>query len=183
MESRLCSIIAAVCLSVAAILVPSCLWARQHEEDPAELAAKIQHQTNPIKKVRLEIRLARLDLREASRAYGQNRARKGQRFLTAYLHEITGSWQLLESTGHNAAKKPQGFMELEIALRENARTLNNLEDRVYYMYQGSIETAEKEVNQLHSKVMLALFPGAAPPQAGTKAPKAAGSFTGKELPL
>ncbi len=171
--------LAILCVGGAVTLGSSHLWARHHES-AAEFAAKIHRERNPIKKARLEIRLARLDLQQASDAYGRNHARQGQALLADYLKEVNSSWRLLQSTGRNAAKKPEGFMQLEIALRENARTLRDLQDRVYYRYQGSISTLEKEVNQLHSKVLLALFPGASPPAAGAQNRKAAGSLPVKE---
>jgi septal ring factor EnvC (AmiA/AmiB activator) len=180
MDSRLYSLIAVLCVGGAAALVPSCLWARQRD-DAAEVEMKIEREHNPIKKARLEIRLARLDLRHSTDAYNHNQVQEAEKLLSEYLDEINSSWRLLESTGRNPARQPQGFMQLEIALRENARTLKDLQDRVDYMYQDAVEKAENEVNQLHSKVVLALFPGAAPPPAVNKASKAPSSLAGKEL--
>ena len=148
--------------------VPSRSAARGHD-DPAKLRDQIEHQTNPVKKAKLEIRLARVELRQVVDAYSHNQSMQGQRLLAAYLQDMNDSWNVLRKSGRNAASNPSGFMQLEIALRENARVLRDLHDRVAYFDQAPIAKTLGVLNLLHSRVLLALFPGAAPP--GTITPR------------
>ncbi|MGH9470061.1 MAG: hypothetical protein ACRD1N_06950, partial [Terriglobia bacterium] len=104
-----------------------------------------------------------VELQEAVQDYDQHQPDRGVKALAAFSHSMQDSWNVLESSGRNAATKPQGFMELEIALREDDRTLNDLRERISYYSRGPVDDALHRLSQLHSQVLLALFPGAAQP--------------------
>lgn len=161
-------------LAAAFLVTPAQMWARRHE-DIAKLIEEIQRQKNPVKKAKLEIRLARTELQQMVEAYDHNEVNRGQRLLETYLEDVNESWNLLKNSGRNAAKNPSGFMQLEIALRENARVLADLRDRVAYINQGPISKTLGAINQLHSRVLLALFPGAAPHGAAAQKPPIPGA--------
>lgn len=156
-------------------------WGRGHE-DAGSLTDQIQREKNPVKRTKLEIRLARFELQQMVEAYDQNNLAQGKRLLAAYLQNVQDSWRMLKNSGRNAAKNPSGFMQLEIAFRENARVLHDLRDRLSYLEQDPIEKALGALNQLHSQIVLVLFPGAAMPVAtAQKSPKpSANAFASKE---
>jgi hypothetical protein len=168
-------------LTAVVVLSPAHVWARHHD-DPAKLREQIERERNPVKKAKLEIRLARVDLEQGLNAYDQNHIRRGQRLLDAYVQTMNESWNLLKGSGRNAVKNPSGFMQLEIALRENARLLNDLEQRVTYLEQSPIRKTLGAMNRLHAHVLMAIFPGAAPPRVTVeKRPKTgASAFASKE---
>lgn len=143
-------------------LYPVPLWGRHHDT-PQKLEARIARERNPVKKAKFEIRLGNLLLDQAEQAYDSRHIPQGQRLLANYTSEMQDAWKLLKSTGRNAAKKPDGFMQLEIALRENNRDLHALRRRVFYLYRGPIDEALKTLGQLHNTVLVDLFPGAVPP--------------------
>jgi hypothetical protein len=155
---------AALLLILAGAAVPVRLWARHHE-DAASLTAHIEREKNPIKKAKLEIRLSKLELEQAVGSYDHHQLDSGKQQLAAFLGRVQDAWGHLKSSGRNAASKPDGFMQLEIALREDARSLNDLRERVAYFNRVPIDQAIQQLNQLHSEVLIALFPGAAPPAA------------------
>lgn len=140
------------------------LLARRHD-NVQELAARIQRESKPVKKAKLEIRMGTLLLDQAADAYDQHKIAQGQKLLSNSTHEMQDAAKLLDNTGRNAAKKPDGFMQLEIALRENARTLTELRERVFYLYRAPIDQALKTMSQTHAHVLVELFPGAVPPAA------------------
>lgn len=158
---------AALLLILAGAVVPARLWARHHD-DAASLTAHIQREKNPVKKAKLEIRLSKLELEQAVGSYDHRQLDPGKQQLAAFLSRVQKAWGLLKSSGRNAASKPDGFMQLEIALREDARSLNDLRERVAYFNRAPIDQAIQQLNQLHSDVLIALFPGAAPPPAHAK---------------
>ncbi len=155
---------AALLLMLAGAAVPVRLWARHHD-DAASLTAHIQREKNPIKKAKLEIRLSKLELEQAVGSYDHHQLDSGKQQLAAFLGRVQDAWAILKSSGRNAASKPDGFMQLEIALREDARSLNDLRERVAYFNRAPIDQTIHQLNQLHSEVLIALFPGAAPPAA------------------
>lgn len=147
---------------MGSMFVPGAQWSH-HKDNAADLSARIEHEKNPVKKAKLEIRLSRVELEQARAAYERHRLDDGKKLLGSFLNVVNESWSTLKGSGRNAAKKPQGFMQLEIALREDVRTLNDLRERLSYFDRSSVDQAIHQLNQLHSEVLVALFPGASQP--------------------
>jgi hypothetical protein len=134
-------------------------------ENEAQLLARLEKEQDPVKKSMLETRLARIKLQQAIRTYEQGNTEQGDQLISAYLGRIKDSWQILKSSGRNAARAPRGFKELDIELREDARLLDDLKRRISYFERGPVEKAEKEVEQERVEVLQALFPVARTPEA------------------
>ncbi len=136
-------------------LVP--LPARQADTEE-DLLARIQREHNPVKKAKYEARLGRVKLLEAIDAYDKGNLERCQELLGAYLERMKGSWETLRSSGRQAVKQYQGFKELDIALREDARLLEDLKHRLPYSERSAVEKAVQEVERIRSEVLGALFP-------------------------
>jgi len=154
-----------VLLSIAFLLtgMPAFLAAASSappSETEAQLLARMQNEHDPVKRSKDETRLARIKLQQAIQAYNKGNVEQGAQLLNAYLGRIKDSWQILKSSGRNAARAPGGFKELDIELREDARLLDDLKRRVSYFERDPIEKAEKEVEQERAEVLQALFPAA-----------------------
>jgi hypothetical protein len=134
-------------------------------ETEAQLLARLEKEHDPVKKSQEETRLARIKLLQAIQAYEQGNIERGAQLVSAYLGTIKESWQILRSSGRNAARHPQGFKDLDIELREDARLLGDLKQRISYFDREPIEKTEKEVEQVRTEVLLALFPAARAPEA------------------
>src|SRR5438034_4260620 len=102
--------------------VPLVAGRQDSEED---LLARIQREQNPVKKAKYEIRLGRVKLTQAIAAYGAGDVDRCNGLVAAYLAQIKTAWTRLQSAGRNAVKKPEGFRELDIALREDARLIED----------------------------------------------------------
>ena len=152
-------LIAGVVLLGAANPGPS----RNTEQD---LQLRLQRETNPVKKARYEIRLGRLKLTEAIDAFDKHDANQAQDLLDAYLTHVRSSWQLLQSSGRNAFRHPEGFKELDIALREDGRFIEDLSHHLSYYERGEVDKTAKEIEQIRAGVIKELFP---PERAGDKA--------------
>ncbi len=149
------AVIATVALAILA--APSHLGAK-HEETEQELLARIEHETNVTKKARLQAELATLKLEQAAAAFDHDQYDSGRSLLQQYTGLIHKAWNVLEQSGRDATRKPQGFKFLDISLRENARALADLAERTPYADRGAIEETVKTADAVHSKVMAALFP-------------------------
>jgi hypothetical protein len=134
-------------------------------ETEAQLLARMQKEHDPVRKSKEETRLARIKLRQAIQAYEQGNTEQGAQLVSDYLGRIKDSWQMLRSSGRDAARVPQGFKELDIELREDERLLDDLKRRVSYFQRDPIEKAAKEVEQVRAEVLQALFPAARVPEA------------------
>jgi hypothetical protein len=132
---------------------------RDNEQD---LLRRLEQETRPVKKAKYEIRLARLKLLEAQDAVEQGGPEKVRELLDQYLARIRTSWQLLQSSGRNAVRKPEGFKDLDIALRRDGRILTDLSQRLPYFERGDVEATVKEVERIRAEVIKVLFPPARP---------------------
>jgi hypothetical protein len=150
----------AVATVTIALLGPPWLYplGAPREYTEQDLLARIQRENSPVKKAKYQIQLGRLKLDAAIQAYGHDDLEHGQPQLNAYLQQMQAAWDTLGKSGRQAIKKPQGFRELDIALREDGRLLNDLKHRVPYMDRGPIEKVAAEVEKLHEEVLHVLFP-------------------------
>ena len=134
------------------------LAAAPRQDTEEDLQSRLQREPNPVKKARHEIRLGRLKLLEAIDAYDKQDANKAQDLLGAYLTHIRSSWQLLQSSGRNAFRHPEGFKELEIALREDGRFIEDLSHRLSFFDRSNVVKTAKEVEQIRAAVIKEIFP-------------------------
>ncbi|HEV2177447.1 MAG TPA: hypothetical protein VGW33_09640 [Terriglobia bacterium] len=130
----------------------------RHTDTEADLTARIAREHDPVKKAKYEIRLGELKLQQATDAYDRDETGPGEKLLGSYLDEMKDAWKLLKGSGRDAVRKPAGFKELDIALREDARRLDDLRRRVPFMDRGPLDKVMQEVNQTHAEVLTALFP-------------------------
>jgi hypothetical protein len=150
--------IVAMCLALAGMLP---LEARR-EYSEQELLARIQREHDPVKKSKYEMQLGRLKLQQAMEAYSKTDQERGAPLLAAFLEAMKQAWETLEKSGREAVKKPQGFRELDIGLREDERLLEDLKQRTPYLDRAPVEKIAAEVVKLHEQVLRALFPSTNP---------------------
>lgn len=145
-------------LSLLTVVVLANVRSAARRDNEQELLARIQSEQNPVKKAKYQVRLGRLKLLEAKQAYDNGNFEEGQKLLGEYLARMKESWSTLEKSGRQAVRQPQGFKELDIALREDNRTLNDLAHRVSYQDRDPITKTAKETEEIRNEVLKALFP-------------------------
>jgi hypothetical protein len=143
---------------MAGVALFDAVAAAPRHDTEEDLLARLQRESDPVKKAKYEIRLGRLKLVEAIDAFDHQDANKAQNLLDAYLTHIRSSWQLLQSSGRNAFRHPEGFKELDIALREDVRFIEDLSHRLSYFDRGNLVKTGEELEQIRAKVMKELFP-------------------------
>ena len=131
-------------------------------ETEEQLVQRIQREQNPVKKAKDEIKLASLKLTQVRDAYSQDHVEAGAKLLATFVGTMKTSWKVLQDSGRKASKQPEGFRELEIALREDVRTLQDLGRTVNYFDRAPLENAAQELEKMRGEVLHALFPGAPP---------------------
>lgn len=138
------------------------------EED---LQARIEHEHDPVRKAKYEIRLARLKLLRGEQDCAKDDHEACHRSLGSYMDLTQRAWNGLVSSGRRAVKQSAGFKELDIGLREDARELRDSERNIPFEDRDYIDGVIRDINALHEKVLAALFPdGAAPPPESKPAP-------------
>jgi hypothetical protein len=142
------------------LAIPDALRAsppRRQDKEP-DLLARLQRESNPVKKARLEVRLGRVKLFQAIAALDRGNIEETNRRLGAYMETLNSCWARLKNSGRVAHKKPSGFKELDIELREDARYLEDLRRRIPYEERGKADQIAGEVDQMRNEVLKALFP-------------------------
>jgi hypothetical protein len=141
------------------LLAGLCAMGRESEE---QLRQRIRSEPNPVKKAKDEIKLASLELSQVHDAYSQGHIEAGAKLLGTFNETMKTSWKLLQNSGRKASKQPEGFRELEISLREDVRSLEDLGRTVSYLDRPPLETTAQDLERLHGEVLHALFPGRSP---------------------
>jgi len=160
--------LAAALLMIALVASTVMITTLRGAEKEAELEARLKRESNPVRKAKMQVRLSRFKLYRSADAFDKGNIEEANKLLTAYLEQVKGAWTTLKSSGRQANKKSAGFKELDIALREDARYLDDLKHRVSYLVRAPVEKAQQEVEDLRSEVLKALFP-AEPPRKPSKA--------------
>jgi hypothetical protein len=162
--------ILAVSVALAGTLATAPAFARDTEN---QLLQRIQSEQNPVKKAKAEVRLADLKLAQIQDAYAGGKIEDGVKLLGVLTGTMQTSWKILQDSGRVATKHPEGYRDLEISLREEMRVLQDLSRTVSYFDRAPVENAVQELDQLHGKVIRALFPGGTPRTIkGSQAPTA-----------
>jgi hypothetical protein len=130
-----------------------------HSDSEPELLARLANESNPAKKAKIEIRLGSLKLEQAAAAYDKDQVEAGAKLLDAYLNWMKQAWNLLHDSGRDASHRPQGFIDLDIALREDVRKLADLRVHTPLADRSPVERIGAETDALHTRVLAALFPG------------------------
>ncbi len=149
-------IVALLICSCGTFLAATARGAKHDNEE--ELKGRIQNEHNPVKKAKLQIRLGRLQLDQAETNYRQGHVEQGAALLATYAGTMQAAWETLRESGRNAARQPQGFKELELALREGTRRLEDLKHRVSYFDRDPIDKVQQNLASEHNAVLKALFP-------------------------
>jgi hypothetical protein len=134
----------------------------RRQDNEARLRARLEREQNPVKHAKLEIRLGRLKLFQAMEAFDKGNTAQCQQLLAVYLGRMRSAWATLKGSGRQAWRHPQGFKELDIALREDARFLEDFAHRVPYHDRAPVQKVAREVENLRSEVLKALFPSERP---------------------
>lgn len=128
---------------------------RENEE---KLLARLERENNPVKKAKLEILLGRMKLSQVFEEYNKGNFEQAWKNLDAYSSRMKEAWKILEDSGRIASKKPDGFKQLDIALRESRRALEDFETRVTFEERQVVEKTRKQTEELRKRVLDALFP-------------------------
>ncbi len=127
-------------------------------DDEPTLMSKIGRETDSVKKAKLEVKLGRVRLQSAFDAYAGGKYEDCWKLLGSYQDAMNQAWTDLQTSGKIAAKKPDGFKQLDIGLRESRRDLENFETHITFAEREVVQTVRAKTEALHNQVLKALFP-------------------------
>ena len=137
----------------AAGAVPALSLAQNQEQTKA----KLDQETDPFDRAKLQIRLAGFALDEARKQYDEASVEKGLKSLQEMLKLVEDAQEQLFGTGNNPRKKPKGFKEAEIKLRELSRRLEDLRLSLPTEERGELEKIAARLVEIRDKLLHGLM--------------------------
>lgn len=156
-RGRRLAILVALCTglwAVAAAILPA-RAATASEQD--ELKARLSRETDPVKRSKMEVRLAEIDLDAATQLYGQGSFDQGLEKIQSMLGYIEQAHNDLFNTGRDPRKKPKGFKETEIKLREFHRRLEDLRLTIPLEDRAPVDKVLARVVEIHDHFLNGLM--------------------------
>jgi hypothetical protein len=120
--------------------------------------SKFEKETDPVDRAKIGIRICELLIEDVGDAVRTGDYSEMEMQLAAYTTAVETVHQGLINSGRNAAKKPSGFKELEIALRKQARTIDDLARMLNLEKRIPLEKTKTLVTGIRDKLLKALFP-------------------------
>ncbi len=108
----------------AALSLPCCALAAQ--DRLADELARYQREPDPVRRTRLLVKLGDEQVDVAKRQLKAGEDEASLHTLEVYRDEVHDTIAALNGTGIDAERKPAGFKELQISLRETIRRIDEL---------------------------------------------------------
>ncbi len=145
-----------ISLAAALILLLSLPLAAQ--DAPSSLQAQFDHEPDPVRKVRLLVKLGDDQVRLARSQSKSGDAEAALKTLERYRDEVVSTLKALKATGVNAEKKPAGFKELQISLRETTRRIDDLIFALPSDQQQFFREVRSDLGKAQNDLFELLFP-------------------------
>jgi len=123
-----------------------------------QLEARFARAGSALERVRILARLGPLEVREARRELDTGKFAEALQRLQQYRDRARQAYEQLHAHVLTPAKKPAGFKELEISLRETLRQLDDAIATAPFEYQNDLKAVRADLNSLHARLLDDLFP-------------------------
>ena len=123
-----------------------------------EERSRLERTTDPIGRTRLQIRISDLLISFMSDAIGVGDLERMEQRLDEYRVAITDARDTMINSGRDASRQAGGFRDLEIALRQHTRQLDDIGSRLSFDDRQPIERLITEITGIRDEILDALFP-------------------------
>jgi hypothetical protein len=146
------------------LLVLSLAFPGQNPKKLLKLEAKFQKQKDAVHQAKALAKLLPEEVRMAAQEIQEGEYDQGVARLERWGNQAQQVHDALLATGRNPVKKPAGFTELQVALRESLR---GLRDVIFYLPLGrrhSAESVQANLAQINGQLLQEMFPPPPPPK-------------------
>lgn len=144
-------------VSVGLLFVAHSRGQDRTSDEYQRLQDKLSRETSFVGKVKISVKIADLDLNEASHWIKKGDLLEGNRFLKRYTEVIAQTSQTLKGSKRDAQKNPAGFKDFEIALRKHLRKLADLKLSYSFDQQEVINQAITTAESAKEQMFQAIF--------------------------
>ena len=119
--------------------------------------AHLKTLSDPVDRTKSDIAISEILLSLAGDAVRSGEPEVLQKRLGEYVDAIEDAHQGLMKTGRDAHKKPKGFKDLEIVLRRQIRTLEDIGKGLTFDQREPVEKAKQQASDIRDDLLKALF--------------------------
>ena len=144
--------------NTVALLLTALLPATAQNARLTRLQAQFSHENDPVRKAKALSKLQEEQFDLAQKSADAGHADQALHFIEQYRDEVRAVHAALQATGINAEKRPHGFKQLQISLRESIRELNDLSLSLPVDERSPFETIRQELEGINKQLLHQLFP-------------------------
>jgi hypothetical protein len=146
-------------LFLGALALPLLLPAAGKPQGRLErLETEYNRETGPVKKAKKLVKLGRAELAAVRDAINAGNIHEAASLAERYRDQVTATHAALVATGVNPEKKPDGFKQLQVSLRENLFRLRDLSAALPLEQRAPFVAVEQDLAAINQQLLLALFP-------------------------
>lgn len=131
-------------------------------DNTPELRARYEHETNPVHKAELMPKLGTAEFREIEKDIASRQFEAAAQVLQQYRAEAEECSKGLDQTNIDAERKPAGFKQLQISVRESLDRLDRMIAGMTADEQTRFRRDRDGLEELNSHLLQELFPGQRP---------------------
>lgn len=124
----------------------------------ADYKTQFNHEHDPVRRAKLLTKLSAEEFRSFREAVDAADSAAALRLLGDYRDQLVDAQKALAATGVDAEKRPKGFKELQISLRENLRTLGDILLTVPADEREPFDAIRQQLEHVNKQLILELFP-------------------------
>ena len=113
---------------------------------------------DPVERIQHYIRISQLLIDSVADAARDNNFETMTMLLDEYLEVVRSAEETLVSSGRDPAEQPEGFTDLELALREEGRRLQDITRSLRVDDRPSIEVASGATASIREELLRLIFP-------------------------
>jgi hypothetical protein len=119
--------------------------------------SELERKDDPVERAKLLARIGPEEFDEIDRDAAAKNVDRTLEQLREYRDEVVQTHQALQAAGIDASRKPAGFRQLEISLRENVRRLDDLAYSFPLEEREPFEKIREELKKVHQDLLNRLF--------------------------
>jgi len=127
------------------------------DDSPERLRARIATEGDLVHKAKLEMKLADFVLEQTRKLYGAGNVDKAEDSLKEMMMLCEGAFEHLFATHRDPRKRPGGFKETEIRMREFVRRLEDVKPTLPLDDRPPVEKAVTRLRDMHEDLLLGIM--------------------------
>jgi hypothetical protein len=129
-----------------------------------KLRQELARANDPIARAKATAKLGDALVKQMSELYKKGAYTDGEQLLGEYLAAVRAAHRGLQESGRDARRKPAGFKQLEIHLRQSGHTLERIAQHAPLDSRDPLVQAQKELDGIRSELLQALMQGSPKPK-------------------